>query len=311
MSVAATETQRGLRCDLAELLALRHRAGELRASVRRRSADRSAGQRLSPFRGRGMDYAESRLYAAGDDVRHIDWRVTARTGKAHTKLFQAERERITAVVVDTSPTMAFGTRVCFKRVQAARLSALMCSYAEADGDRLCAAAFGPGAAIVPPAGARRGLLRVLAALSAWSAQDAQSGGVSLADTLDRLGRLLRPGSHVLLVLDHRSIDPAALRALSQLRPHHDVLAAVLVDPIEMDAPPIGRYAVVDGALRASLALESAQSRLSWKQHFSAATDRALTDLRRVGVRARLISTMDDPVIGLRDLLRGASDGRVP
>lgn len=306
MSLLAPARATGIECDLAELLALRLRAGELRASVNRRSADRNAGARHSPFRGRGMDYAESRLYAAGDDVRHIDWRVTARTGKTHTKLYQAERERITAVVVDTSDAMGFGTRVCFKRVQAARLAALMSWYAEADGDRLCAAASGPGASLVPPAGARRGVLRVLTALVGYSQAQSATAGPSLAVTLDRLGRVLRPGSHVLLLLDHRSIDADALRSLTHLRPHHDLIAAVLVDPIERAVPPPARYPVLAGGLRSVLGLESAGVRVAWQQHFDAALAQAHDGLRRAGVRARDVATDDDPVDALRLLLRGVT-----
>ncbi len=296
----------GVESDLAELLALRLRAGELRASVKRRSADHNAGARHSPFRGRGMDYAESRLYASGDDVRHIDWRVTARTGKTHTKLYQAERERITAVVVDTSPAMAFGTRACFKRVQAARLAALMTWYAEADGDRLCAAACGPGSALVPPAGARRGVLRVLTALAQWTGPQPLGGGQSLSATLDRLGRVLRPGSHVLLLVDHRSVDPAALRSLTHLRAHHDLIAAVLVDPIERRPPPPARYPILAGGLRSVLGLESAAARQSWQSHFVEALQETHEGLRRAGARARTVSTDDDPVDALRLLLRGVA-----
>ncbi|MGQ0799879.1 MAG: DUF58 domain-containing protein [Pseudomarimonas sp.] len=306
MIATAPVTQPGIECDLAELLALRLRAGELRASVNRRSADRNAGARHSPFRGRGMDYAESRLYAAGDDVRHIDWRVTARTGKTHTKLYQAERERITAVVVDTSLAMGFGTRVCFKRVQATRLAALMSWYAEADGDRLCAVASGPGASLVPPAGARRGVLRVLKALVGYSQAQQESDGPSLAATLDRLGRVLRPGSHVLLLVDHRSIDADALRSLTHLRPHHDLIAAVLVDPIERVAPPPARYPVLAGGLRSILGLEAAAVRAAWQQHFDTALAHAHDGLRRAGVRARDVATDEDPVDALRLLLRGVT-----
>ena len=80
-----------------------------------------------------MEYAESREYVAGDDARHIDWRLTARTGRAHTKLFQAERERLSLIVADTSPALYFGTRVRFKSVQAARASAVAAWAAVRDG----------------------------------------------------------------------------------------------------------------------------------------------------------------------------------
>lgn len=299
----------GIDVDLAELLALRLRARELRAGVHRRSADSDAGPRHSPFRGRGMDYAESRLYAAGDDVRHIDWRVTARSGRTHTKLYQTERDRITAVVVDTSPAMDFGTRGCFKRVQAARLAALLAWYAESDGDRLCAAASGPRSRLVPPAGARRGVLRVLAALVESARDQADNTPQVLADTLDRIGRVLRPGSHVLLLVDHRSLDEAALRALGRLRMHHDLIAAILVDPIELAPPPPARYPVATAGVRAMLGLDSPAARRAWQAHFESALRGAHEGLRRSGVRARTVRTDEDPVAALRALLRGVPERR--
>lgn len=254
-----------------------------------------------------MDYAESRLYAPGDDVRHIDWRVTARTGKAHTKLYEAERDRITALVIDSSPAMDFGTRVCFKRVQASRIAALLAWYAEADGDRLCAAVCGSRSGQVPPAGGRRGVLRVLSALAQWSNPADGAASISLAATLDRLGRILRPGSHILLALDHRSLDEEARRAMSRLRAHHDLACALIVDPIEWEAPPPARYPITYGAVRSLLALESRSQRAAWSDHFRQALADAHERLRRAGVRARTVRTDDDPVDALRLLLRGVSE----
>lgn len=108
------------------------------------------GQALSNLRGRGMEYAESREYAQGDDARHIDWRLTARSGRTHTKLFQAERERLTLVVADTAPSLYFGTRVRFKSVQAARAGALAAWLAARDGDRIAALRGSHREAPVPP-----------------------------------------------------------------------------------------------------------------------------------------------------------------
>src|SRR5690606_31158752 len=116
---------------LAELTALRAVAAARRPPRQGRLA--GAGRAPSPVRGRGMEYAESREYAPGDEVRHIDWRVTARGGRPHTKMFQAERERLTLVVADTAPALYFGTRVRFKSVQAARAAAIAAWVAVRDG----------------------------------------------------------------------------------------------------------------------------------------------------------------------------------
>ena len=161
----AVPAQEGIAPSLQELVALRALALGRRAP--RRGRHGVSGQALSPLRGRGMEYAESREYAIGDDARHIDWRLTARSGRPHTKLFQAERERLTLVVADTAPTLYFGTRVRFKSVQAARAGAIAAWAALRDGDRIAALRGSQREAPIPPAAGPRGALRVLDALVRW------------------------------------------------------------------------------------------------------------------------------------------------
>jgi uncharacterized protein (DUF58 family) len=124
----------GVKPTLAELVALR--AIAQRRPPARKGRHNVTGPAQSSARGRGMEYAESREYVAGDDVRHIDWRLTARSGRTHTKLFQAERERLTLIVADTSRALYFGTRVRYKSVQAARAAAVAVWAAVRDGDRV-------------------------------------------------------------------------------------------------------------------------------------------------------------------------------
>ncbi|MCI1728565.1 MAG: DUF58 domain-containing protein [Chiayiivirga sp.] len=305
--MSAPTSLHGIVAELPELVALRLRAAQLGRVERQRSADQLSGPQASPFRGRGMEYAESRPYAAGDDVRHIDWRVTARTGRTHTKLFQPERERITAVVYDAAPSMAFGTRTCFKSVQAARIGALMAWAALAEGDRLAASACGRACEVVAPMGARRGVLRTLDALVRWQrSATAAASPASLAEALDALQRRLRPGSHVLLLLDPRSLDIAAERSLVRLRAHHDLAACVLADPIEVTPPKPARYRIAGlGGQRSTLQLDDGVARVAWTGHFRQQHDDVIGRLRRAGARARLTLTHEDPVHALRDLLNGA------
>jgi uncharacterized protein (DUF58 family) len=295
----------GVRAELPELVSLRLRAAQLGRVERHRSADTMSGLQTSPFRGRGMEYAESRPYAPGDDVRHIDWRVTARTGRTHTKLFQPERERITALLYDAASTMAFGTRSCFKSVQAARIGALLVWAAQSEGDRLAAAACGRPRELVAPTAARRGALRVLDALVRWQ-QPAPAGlaAAPLGPALDALQRALRPGSHVLLLIDPRSVDGDAERSLARMRTHHDLAACVLADPIEVAPPAPSSYRISDGNEQKSLALDRSDARAAWTEHFARQHDDVLARLRRAGARARLTLTTEDPVHALHELLSG-------
>lgn len=298
----------GVRYDLRELVSLRGRVAHLAQLAQRRSSDSLSGAQQSPFRGRGMEYAESRPYAVGDDVRHIDWRVTARTGRTHTKLFQPERERTTAVVYDAAAAMAFGSRVCFKSVQAAHLAALMLWLASAEGHRLAAVCCDERRELMPPLAGRRGVLRVLSALVRWQPPlQAQASGREtqhVVHALEALRRALRPGSQILLLLDPRSVDADVAATLLHLRRHHDLAACLLVDPIEQATPPADAYRIGDGRQTGILHLDSRVARQRWRTHFADLHAAALEHLRRGGARTRLVSTDADPVEALASLLRG-------
>ena len=154
--------------SLAELVALREVARARHPA--RRGRHGASGQAPSPQRGRGMEYAESREYARGDDARHVDWRLTARSGRLHTKLFQAERERLTLLVADTAPALYFGTRVRFKSVQAARAGAVAAWAAVADGDRV-AALRGHSVTLYEASDRFGGMMRTAAKSPGWSRLD--------------------------------------------------------------------------------------------------------------------------------------------
>ena len=199
----------GLVPTLAELVALRGTA--VRPPAPKRGRIGQAGQAPSPLRGRGMEYAESREYVAGDDARHIDWRVTARSGRTHTKLFQAERERVTLIVADTDPALYFGTRTRFKSVQAARVGAVAAWSAQRRGDRIAALRGSLHEAPIPPAGGTRGVLRVLDALGRWYAAP-QAEDAGLEHALQQATRVLRPGGRLLLCSLARHEHKAAVDA---------------------------------------------------------------------------------------------------
>ncbi|WP_367380202.1 DUF58 domain-containing protein [Stenotrophomonas cyclobalanopsidis] len=253
----------GLRPQLAELVALRRLAQ--RPPPPRRGRVGNAGQAPSPMRGRGMEYAESREYVPGDDARHIDWRVTARTGRAHTKLFQAERERVSLIVADTSPALYFGTRVRFKSVQAARAGAVAAWSAQRRGDRIGALRGSDHEPPIAPAGGPRGVLRVLDALTRWYAQPPDDD-LGLERALDHAGRVLRPGARMLVLADPQQavrIAPARWSALAQ---HHDLSLLLLVDPLELQ-PPSAPLQFLAAQQRIGLDLRRSEVQDHWRAHF--------------------------------------------
>jgi uncharacterized protein (DUF58 family) len=276
----------GIAPTLQELVGLRALALGRRAP--RRGRHGVTGHALSPMRGRGMEYAESREYAIGDDARHIDWRLTARSGRPHTKLFQAERERLTLIVADTAPTLYFGTRVRFKSVQAARAGAIAAWAALRDGDRVAALRGSQREAPIPPAGGPRGALRVLDALVRWYATPPEDDA-GLAVALDQAQRVLRPGSRLIVLADPASIaaiDPHRWPAFAL---HHDTTVLLLVDPLERD-PPKAALPFATDEHRVELDLASAPQRQRWRREFVAPIEAALQALPARGVRVETLST---------------------
>ena len=149
-----------------ELVQCRLQARELRLDSRRPARSAITGGHTSRFRGRGMDYLESRAYQPGDDIRSMDWRVTARTDSAHVKLYQEERERPVVVMIDLGPGMFFATRGAFKSVIAARAAALIGWAAIQNGDRIGAFLFNGGHHELRPLGGQRGVMRLIRQLVA-------------------------------------------------------------------------------------------------------------------------------------------------
>jgi len=285
-------TGNGVVPTLPELVALRQAVAGRRPAQRGRFG--VSGHALSPLRGRGMEYAESREYVAGDDARHIDWRLTARTGRAHTKLFQAERERLSLIVADTSPSLYFGTRVRFKSVQAARAGAIAAWAAVRDGDRIAALRGSQREAPIAPAAGPRGALRVLDALTRWYARPPDDDA-GLGVALDHAQRLLRPGSRLVVLADPGSVAALPAQRWPALAHHHEVIVLLLTDPLEV-APPkaslpfLGSDAGRGDAHRIDVDLSVAAQRQAWRAEFGRPLEAALAQLPARGVRVQALST---------------------
>jgi len=167
--MSLSDDERAYRVDADELVALRASGERLRPARTQTARSALAGAHRSRFHGRGMDYRESRHYQPGDDIRNMDWRITARSGHAHVKVFDEERERPVVVLVDFSASLFFASQGVFKSVQAARLAALIGWSAIGHGDRIGALLFSDVGdrgqhQELSPAGGRRGQMRLIRAL---------------------------------------------------------------------------------------------------------------------------------------------------
>lgn len=292
----------GLSPTLAELVAMRGLVS--RRLPPKRGHHGLVGPAPAMLRGRGMEYAESREYVAGDDARHIDWRVTARTGRAHTKLFQAERERLSLIIADTSPQLYFGTRVRYKSVQAARAAAVAAWMSQRQGDRIAALRASNSESPIAPAAGVRGVLRVLDALVRWYAQP-PSDDAGLAVAVERAGRLLRPGSRVTVLADPRSAAALPMAQWAGLALHHEVEVLLLVDPLEL-APPAHALMFQAGVNRHQLDLSCVAVREQWVQEFSAPLKMLSAQLPARRVRTYVLSSDDASDAWLTGGLAGKS-----
>lgn len=249
----------------------------------RRGRHGSSGIAPSPLRGRGMEYAESREYVAGDDARHIDWRLTARSGRAHTKLFQAERDRLTLIVADTAPALYFGTRVRFKSVQAARAGAVAAWAALRDGDRIAALRGSSREPPIAPAGGMRSVLRVLDALRRWyTCPPVDDAGLGLA--LDHARRVLRPGSRMVVLAEPASVLAVDASRWAGLARHAEVIVLLLTDPFEQ-RPPRARLPFATASAHLDLDLSSPAQRAQWARDFAQPLQQAQAQLSALGIHA--------------------------
>jgi len=224
-------------------------AKTLSLTSRKKASSAISGLHDSRFRGRGMDYQESRVYQAGDDIRNMDWLVTARTGTAHTKLFQEERERPIHILMDTNTSMAFGTRKEFKSVTAAKAASLLSWAAVKNGDRVGVMSYGKnGIHHQKPVGGKRGMMRLIAHLVQADdhAADENNQGTMLQDALKRLRGIIRPGSLIIVISDFYHLGEEVKQHLVQLKKHNDVLSLFITDEFEIQTPLPGVYGVNNG-----------------------------------------------------------------
>ncbi|NNF40746.1 MAG: DUF58 domain-containing protein [Woeseiaceae bacterium] len=266
------------------------------------------GAYVSHFRGRGMEFDESRPYQPGDDPRSIDWRVTARSTTAYTKLFREERERPVLVVVDLRSTMHFATRGCFKSVNASRVAALIAWAAHHRGDRLGGLIFGDTMhRELKPRLGRQAALRFVHELvghADWAHDDTAgaAGNGQLDQAMSALRRVARPGSLVVVISDFAGFSRAAQSYLSSVARHNEVLAVFMNDPMERELPPPGRYRLVSPDDELAIDTFANAVRRDYHEAFEQRLDALETFCQRYGVHLMPMSTDDDPVSTLQSAL---------
>lgn len=256
--------------SLGQLIKLRYGARELTGFPKIQARQMLAGGHKSRFRGRGMDFDQVRIYQPGDDVRSIDWRVTARTQVPHTKIFSEERERPILVISDLRSPMFFGSQR-LKSVVACEISAALAWAGLAANDRAGGLVFGPQQqADIKPRRSHHAVLQFIHRLHEYSAQliEPQVDRYSLADILEESRQFILPGSTIFIVSDFHDLDNSCERHLFELARHGNLNFCHVYDDIETELPPPSLYAVTDGQQQTLLDSSNNQLRQRFVDLFS-------------------------------------------
>ena len=294
----------GVTFSAADLVGQRARAASLALHAARPGRSGRSGPRASRLRGRGMEYSESRVYLPGDDVRSIDWRVSARTGRIHTKLFQEERDRFVLFVVDLGEHMRFGTRRAFKSVVAAEAASLLAWAAVANGDRVGGLVFaGAHASESRVQGGRRGALALFRLLAEVEHRTRHfDAGQGFGDVLPRARRTARPGTLVIVISDFSDLGDSQADELVKLRAHNDLICVRVHDRIEAVSPPPARYPIGDGRRTAILDTRSSGVTRALARRFDVIGARIASLCERSGAVPIRIRCGDDALATLRGAL---------
>lgn len=268
-----------------------------------------AGAYVSHFKGRGMEFDESRPYQPGDDPRNIDWRVTARSSGAYTKLFREERERPVLVMVDLRSNMHFATQGCFKSVSASRAAALIAWAAHHRGDRLGGIIFGDThhRELKPRLGRQSALHYVheLASHPDWKNSVLATNAdpeEPLRQAMAAMRRVTHPGSLVVIVSDFLGFTKSSQSYLAGVARHNEVLAVCISDPLERELPPPGRYRLVSDDAEMAIDTYARGAREDYKNEFEQRREALGKFCQRYGIHLMSLSTNEDPVATLQKVL---------
>lgn len=308
----------GVLVSLSDLLEARLQCRQLPLFSTPQRSGRQRGRQRARLRGRGMDFDRVRIYQPGDDIRSIDWRVTARTGSAHTKVFNEERERPVFILCEQSSRLFFGSQRQFKSVLAAECAALIGWSALANNDRIGGLIIQDSACRESrPRRNRHALINLLRLLHQANQQLAETPPqqqtpaapvepVNLA--LRHAREIVRPGSILFILCDHAAISQLDQGQLAMLAAHNDIVLLPLSDPLEADLPP-GHWHFTDGQQSCSLDSREPQLRAAYQAAFSALEQQWHRLARRLHCHLLPLRTGSPALDQLSLLLAGNQSGK--
>lgn len=313
----------GVELAMPELLHYQNKTALIDLSAGKSIHGQMSGNYLSRNKGRGMEFDEVRHYQTGDDIRAIDWRVTARTGKTHTKLFREELERPVLIATDLSASMHFGSQLLFKSVQAAHLASLVAWHAKNRGDRLGGIVFNQNEHLeLKPRSRKEGVLHYLHGLTSLhlsqhpsqlqtltkqttnNSSDSNSNNLNyFNDNCARIRQIAKPGSLVYLITDAQPIkdmliqntkeqtalsqESSALRHLTHISKHCELVICLITDPLEQELPASSiklNVTLTDGINRQELTLGDESTASIYKQQAETVFEQCSKLLTKAGAR---------------------------
>lgn len=293
--------------DLAHLRSLERQARGLSFLPRQPARSVLNGRHASRLRGRGLNFEELRDYLPGDDIRAIDWKVTARTGTPHVRVMTEERDRPALLVVDQRMSMFFGSALNMKSVTAAEAAALAAFRILDQGDRVGGIVFGDDVlAEIRPQRSRATLNRLLTALAeancALRAEAPDVRPVGLTKVLRAVARIA-PRNHLIIVLsDFDGIDDDTARAVSGLGRRNDLVLVTVTDPLAGELPADMRLVVSDGRMQAEIDTGDSQARQGLTELTQGRLAEVLDWERRFGVPVLPLSSGEETLPQIRRLM---------
>ena len=266
----------GATSTLKDLIALRQVAKSIEYQRKQRTTSQMAGLLSSSIKGRGIDFEEVRCYQPGDDVRNIDWKVTARTLNPHTKVFTEEKEKPVFLIVDQSASMFFGSKITFKSVVAARIASILAWSAHEHGDRIGGLVYSDEAHINIKA--KRGIKTVLSLLNKINElnnglanksinEPVLSEKTRMAEILRQARRILKAHNSIFLISDFLNTDETSLTEIRSLSRRNKILAVHVFDPIEKQAPRPNLYSISDGLERTTIDTSDKEFAENYGKHY--------------------------------------------
>lgn len=292
---------------LNHLRGLEGRARALNFLPRQPARSALNGRHASRIRGRGLNFEELRGYLPGDDVRAIDWKVTARTGSPHVRVFTEERDRPALIVVDQRMSMFFGSVLNMKSVTAAECAALAAFAVLRQGDRVGGIVFGDETiAEIRPQRSRAALMRFLTAIAAANAllrADAPNvAPLGLNRVLQSVMRIA-PRNHLILVFsDFDVIDDLTHKLIRGLSRHNDLVLGLVSDPMAEDLPEGLKLVISDGELQAEIDTADSAVRRDLREMARGRLAEVLDWQRRLGVPVLPLSTGEESLGQMRRLM---------